>query len=124
MLLGNQDIQQIKTLDFNSEVANTASGASTAINWTSGAKQTLLLNANTTLTFTAPAGVSNLLLRIVQGSGAPFTITWPTQGTAAGNVAWAGKTLPTLSTAAGAIDEVALYYNGTFYSAVPSLNFG
>ena len=117
--VGNQDITGVKTLDFNSEITSATSSATQTINWTSGAKQKLTLNNTiTTMNFTAPAGVANLLLRLVQGSsGGPYTITWP------GTVLWAGAAAPTLSTAANAVDIVTFYWNGTNYYGVASLNF-
>ena len=54
----------------------------------------------------------------MQGPGGGFTATWPN------NVNWVGDTAPTLSTAATAVDIVAVYYNGTAYYAGYGLNYG
>jgi hypothetical protein len=69
-------------------------------------------------------GVGNFLLRIVQGGSGSYAITWPTQGQAAGNFAWVGKTIIALSTAVGAEDIVSIYYNGSYYDVSYGNNFG
>ena len=87
------------------------------MNWNNGQKQRITLTGNVTLTFTAPAGVGNFLLRVIQGPVGNRLVTWPA------SVRWPGGTAPTLSTAANAVDIVTFYYNGTNYYGVASLNF-
>lgn len=82
--------------------------ATSALDWSLGNSQTITLAANTTFTFTSPGGPCGLTLRIVQGAGA-YTVTWPA------SVKWAGGTAPVISTAAGAIDVIAFYFDGTTY---------
>ena len=114
----DQDLAQIKNVRFEEEVDNGASGAGKTVNWNSGQKQRITVSANTTLTFTAPTdGVGNFLLKLIQGTGAPFTVTWP------GNVQWPGGTAPILSQTLNDIDIVSFYYDGTNYFAVASLDF-
>jgi hypothetical protein len=120
----NYPLKNLETETFDQEVANTGSGGTVTIDWTAGQKQRLTLTASSTVAFTAPIGVGNFLLRIIQGGSGSYTITWPTQGTAAGNIAWVGKTIITLSTAVTAFDVVSFYYNGSFYSASYGNNFG
>ena len=57
------------------------------------------------------------LLKIIQDGSGSRTITWPA------TVKWPNGTGPTLSTAAGAVDIVTLYYDGTNYYSVASLTF-
>ena len=71
----------------------------------SASVQEITLNASSAITFSGvPAsGVASMTLYITQGSsGGPFTVTWP-----AGTL-WPGGTAPTLSTAAGAEDDIVL----------------
>lgn len=115
-----QAIVGLKTVSFTGELNNGNSGASANIDWTIAQKQVITLTSGTVaLTMTAPPGVSNLLLRIVQdGSGGRFITSWPA------TIKWAGGAgAPTLSPASGAIDIVSLYWNGTNYFGVASLNF-
>ena len=56
--------------------------------------------------------------------GGGFTVTWPTEGLAAGNQAWVGKAAPTLSTAAGSVDIISDHFNGSLYFGSYGLNFG
>lgn len=49
------------------------------------------------------------ILQIVQDGTGSRTITWP------GSVTWLSGSAPTLSTAAGAIDVISLFYDGTTY---------
>src|SRR5665213_2306110 len=110
----------IATTEFD----NGNSGASKTINFNNGNQQKLTLTANTTLTFTAPtAGVTAIRLRIIQGAGGPWTITWPTSGSTP-PLTWAGGFKPPTSTAA-AIDIAAIQYStvDSSYQGVASLNF-
>ena len=119
----NYNIKLVKALTFDQEVANGNSGSSFTINWTLGNKQTLTLTAACTISFTAPLGPTNCLLRLVQGPGGGFTITWPSEGLSAGNLAWVGGTKPTLSTSAGANDIISIYYNNSLYFGSYGINF-
>jgi hypothetical protein len=112
----NFNITNVKDITFNSEIANTGGGGTVNIDWTTGVKQRITMSANTTLTFTAPPGVANLLLRVAQSGGGGFTITWPT-------IKWSGGSPPTLTAAATGIDVISLYYNGSTYFGTFSLNF-
>jgi|GEM_PF-1998319 len=112
-------LTNVKTADFGSEYANgSQSGPSYTLDWANGQKQAITLAGNiTSLTITAPPGVGNFLLRILQDATGGRTITWP------GSVKWAGGAAPTLSVGANAVDIVTFYYNGTNYFGVASLNF-
>jgi hypothetical protein len=113
------DVKNLVTARFDAEYSNgSQSGPSYTVDWSNGQKQTITLAGNiTSLTLTAPSGVGNFLLRIVQDATGGRTITWP------GTVKWAGGTAPTLTTDANAEDIITFYYNGTSYYGVGSLNF-
>ena len=99
---------RFKTSTFNENDEGNSSTAVT-IDWTLGNKSLVTMTGNATLTFTAPAGETNLLLRIVQDATGSRTITWPAA------VLWPAGAAPVLSTAANSIDIVTLYYDGTSY---------
>ena len=115
----------IKTATFNQEFSNGNSGSGTVtINWNTAQKQVITLTGNCTFAFTAPPGPGVFQLRLIQGAGGGFTPVWPTQGTAAGNIGWEDKTVITPTAAAGAIDIINFWYNGSFYEATYAQNFG
>jgi hypothetical protein len=121
----NNAIENVETISFDGVVNNGNSGSGTVnINWTNGAVQLLTLTGNCTLTFTPPPGVCTLRLKLIQGTGTPFTVTWPTEGQGAGDIAWVNKTPPTLSTAAGAWDWQSFIYESGVYSGSYGANFG
>ena len=100
---------------FSSEYSNGV--GATTVDWTNGQKQEISLTSSPTLTFSAPSGVGNFLLRVIQDGVGSRIITWPA------SVKWPGGSAPTLSTAASSIDIVSFYYNGTNYYGVASLAF-
>jgi hypothetical protein len=104
----------VATTEYN----NGNSSTSATINFNNGNQQKITLTGNCTFTFTAPTtGVTSIRLRIVQGSGGPYTITWPT-------MTWASGIKPPTSVGA-AIDIAALEYStiDSAYFGVASLNF-
>ena len=105
---------------FSDEFSNGSSGASKVIAWSRGNGQSLTLDANTTLTFsvggTGTYTGSYLTLKLIQDGTGSRTVTWPS------SVKWAGGTAPTLSTAAGAVDIIHLYHDGTDYYGHAILN--
>jgi hypothetical protein len=107
-----------QTYTFSSLPSNT-SGASIAINWQLGNKQTITLAHNVTnVTFTAPTGPASLVLQIKQDATGSRIITgWPVA------VKWAGATAPTLTAAPNSIDAIACIYDGAIYMCQSSLNF-
>jgi hypothetical protein len=102
---------------FFSEYDNGNSDASITINFGRSQKQKLTLTANTTLTFNAPPGVGNFLLKLVQDGTGGRLVTWPA------SVKWTLNTSPTLSSNANSVDIATFYYDGTNYYGVASLNF-
>lgn len=117
LALGDHALTGVKQAQFQTEVNNGDSGAAKTIDWTAGNKQRITLTAVCILTFTAPGGPANLMFKFVQDATGGRTVTWPVA------VLWPGGTAPTLSTGAGAVDLVALYYDGTSYYGVASLAF-
>lgn len=97
----------------------TATGdGTTTIDWRLGNKFQFTFGAqNDTFTFTAPSNPGTLMLTVIQDGTGSRTITWP------GTVKWAGGVAPTLTTAGGSRDKIALDWDGTQYDAVASLDF-
>lgn len=120
----SQSIQSVKTVEFDREFNIGTVTGSIQINWRNGQKQVMTLSAsNITASFVSgsnPPGVSNYLLRIIQGtSGGPYTVQWPSSSIAK----WPNATSPALSSGANKIDIVTFYFNGTTYFGQASLNF-
>ena len=115
----NKDIDNSKTITFNTEYDNGTKADDFTLDLNNGQKQTVVLNAvSMTITLTAPPGPGNFLLKLVQDdTTGSRTVIWP------GSVLWVDGTAPTLSTATDAIDVIALYYDGTNYLGVASLAF-
>ncbi len=108
------DIPEVKQLNYGKEVVNAVSTSTGTINWKAGQKQKLELGASTVLTFVAPEGVCNLMLRIVYSGS--YTPTFPS------TVKWQGGTVPTWSASNTKVDVVAMYFDGTSYHATSSLD--
>lgn len=103
---GKVDIQE-KTL-FGKQVyfVEVDDDSNTTIDWTAGLKHKKLLSADVTLTFTAPAGPTNMVLRVTQDASAAKAITWPAA------VKWVNS--PTYTTL-GKVYVFCFYYDGTNY---------
>lgn len=96
------------------EVDNGASGAAKNINFTTGNKQKLSVSANTTLTFTAPSAPCNLILKLTYGGA--FTVTLPAHKKP-------GGVALTFTSVNAAIDILSIYWDGTSYHIMNSLNW-
>src|SRR5208337_417671 len=71
----NHALKNAKTITFDQEFDNGNSGAGTVtIDLTVAQKQKLTLTGSCTIAFTAPLGVGNFLLRLIQGGGGGFTV--------------------------------------------------
>lgn len=105
------------TMAFSSEVDNGNSGSADTIDWTLGNKQKSTLTGNATFTFTPPPGPCNLVLKLVQDATGNRNPVWPA------TVKWAGGVEPSWSTAAGALDIVSFYYDGTNYFGAAMTGF-
>ncbi len=118
ILADNNDVLNAKTVTFNTEYDNGASGISKTIDWNNGQKQKITLTANCTLTFADfTSGVANCVLKIVQDATGSRTVTFPI------GVLWEGGTAPTLTTTANAVDILSFYFDGSYYYGVAGLNF-
>lgn len=103
---------------FEAEFDNGNSGAAKTIDWNNGQKQKVTLTATCTFTFTPlAAGVANLLLKLVQDGTGSRDVVWPA------SVKWRNGVAPNLSNAAGAVDIVSLYFDGTNYYGTSTTNF-
>lgn len=94
------------------QVDDGTKGATATIDWKAGNNHVVLLStgaAPCVFTFTAPVSYAHLTIKLTQDAGGNFTVTWPAE------VKWPGGTPPTLSVAAGAIDVITLYYDGSTY---------
>jgi len=99
--------------------AQSATGdGTTTITWDNGNVFNFTFGAfNETFTFTAPTKPGDFIIKLVQDGVGSRTATWPA------TVKWPGGTAPTLSTAAGAIDLIRFYFDGTNYYGTFDLNF-
>jgi hypothetical protein len=109
----NHDIDNIKVAAFNGVVSHGNMGTTETFDWTQGNKHSATNSATCTISFTAPPGPT--VLHIILTNGGAFTLTWPAA------VDWAGGAPPSFTTSG--VDIVALFYDGTTYYAVASLNF-
>jgi hypothetical protein len=108
------DHPEATTVNYGKEVQNTAGTSTITINWRRGQKQRLILNASTTITFIPPEGVCNLML--VLDYNGTYTPTLPS------TMFWQGGTEPTWTKTNGAVDVIAMYYDGTNYHSTASLD--
>jgi hypothetical protein len=99
-----------KVNPFETELADGNSGAAFTVVWPSSSHQTLTLTANTTLTFSAPVGGCELILRLVQDGTGGRTVTFP--GTVVGT--------PIIAAAINAVTVLKFYFNGTSYYLLSS----
>ena len=115
--MNTNDIDNAGSITFVAETDNGDSGTSDTITWTAAQKQKSNLTDDCTFAFVAPAGPCNLILKLIQGTGYPHTVTWPN------TVKWPGGTAPTLSTGNGDVDIIAFYYDETNYFGLASVDF-
>lgn len=102
---------------FDAEVDDWNSGTADTIDWWAWNAHKSTMTWNCTYTFTAPAGVWTLTLKLVQDATGGRTATRPA------TVKRPWGTAPTLSTWANAIDIITFYYDWTNYFGVDALNF-
>ena len=110
---------RIDTSQFNNEVYfaserdNGNMNGNATIVWPSGNKQKITVVTSGTLTFSAPDGPTNLLLKIVNGGSVGFT---PSP-----KIKYSGGTEPTWT--ASGIDILSMYYDGSAYYGMVGTNF-
>ena len=105
------------TAYFNSVQDDGNSGTVKTIDWTTGNKHKVILTGNCTFTFTAPAGPTNLTLRLDNDTITTRTATW------ASNIDWAGGIEPIFNTGSSDQHIVSFYWDGTTYYGAYGLNF-
>lgn len=108
--MGNQNLDNAKTVSYNAVGSGSGTGT---VDWSSYQKYSWTISTSATLTFTAPAGPCNVVLKLINGGTG--TITWP------GTVLWAGGTEPSWTTSG--TDIVAFFWDGTNYYGAASLDF-
>lgn len=104
--------------DFSSEYNIGNSGTTKTIDFDNGGRQKMTMSGNCVVTLTPPDRPSTMILKVVQGASA-YTINFATSSNA---VYFASGVAPTLTTTAGAIDLVSLYFDGTAFWGVSSQN--
>jgi len=113
--MNTNDIDNIRSATFITEINNGDSGTSDTIDWGAAQKQRSTLTGNCEFTFIAPDGPCNLMLKCIN-DGTVRTITWPN------TVKWPAATAPTFS-GSSLVDVIAFYYDGTNYYGQATLAF-
>jgi hypothetical protein len=98
---------------FAAEYDNGNSGATSTIDFANGQKQRITLTANTTLTISAPPGVGDYKLRLIQDATGGRTVAFT--GLSASRW-WGSATQPAINAAANGETLIALYYDGSNWS--------
>lgn len=93
------------------------SSTSLTVDLSTSAAIKVTMTGNCTLTLSNPVTGATYALRLVQDATGLRTMTWPAA------VKWVGGIPPTLSSAAAAIDIIALYYDGTSYYGTASIGY-
>lgn len=110
------DLQNIQVPWYFKEIDNGTAGASKTIDWTLSARQSVTVSTNLTASFTAPPGVTNLILKVRMMG--PFRIAWPA-GTKWVN---SGTLPPTETTNSGSVHLMQFYYDTANYHGSYGLN--
>jgi len=110
------DHPEATQIHYGREVDNNATGSTLTIDWRRGQKQRVDMTSDCTFTFSAPEGVCNLMLRLVQDGTGGRDPTFPS------TVKWQGGTVPTWVTTANAVNVIAMYYDGTNYHSTASVD--
>jgi hypothetical protein len=104
-----------KTYILTNPTTTTASTSTTTINLATGNVLEVLLNVNTTLSFTNPR-IGTYIIKIKQDDTGGRTVTFPT-------IKWADDAVPTITATRNRTDLVTLIYDGTNYYATCLQNF-
>lgn len=100
---------ELSSFHYNTYMNNGNSGTAKTVDWSVTQVQRVALTDNCTFTFTAPNGISDVLLHVTQDGTGGYAATWPA------SVKWAGGVAPTLTTAAGAVSVLRFFYDGASY---------
>lgn len=112
--LGNQGLTGVKGIGFNGIVSTT--GATPAVNFTTGDFQRVNLNANCTPTWTLPPGIGWVQVEFVQDT-TPRTVDFTAGGVIVGSP-------PQPSAVSGSKNKYAFFCNGTNLEYVPGVVLG
>jgi hypothetical protein len=96
-------VERVQRL-INDMQVRPVSGAAQTVDWAAGDEYHLTLTADCTVAFVNPVSGGRYILVVQQDATGGWTVTWPA------TVVWAGGSPPTLSTAAGALDQVEFLY--------------
>jgi hypothetical protein len=103
------------TLDGRSQTITCADNVT--LDWSAGSSAIMTFDRNAVaMTFSNPVAGQVYRLVVIQGDGSDV-ITWSTV------IKWVGGVVPTLTTAAGAIDIITFFYMGTTWYGSASLAF-
>jgi hypothetical protein len=106
------------TLTFGATPGITSGTGAQTIDFSATQKRQFTFGAgNAVFTFTAPPGIGDFMLVIIQDGVGGRTATFP------GGVKWPGGTTPTLSVGANAEDVLSFYYDGTSYYGQMAADF-
>jgi hypothetical protein len=112
----NKALTEVKTVSYNSVVANGTKSANFSVTWSNGKAQSVTLQSGTyTMTLTNPSAVGTYILSITNGGTA--TLTW---AASSGAVHFPGGTAPDLTSSG--TDLVTLYFNGTNWLVISVLD--
>jgi hypothetical protein len=100
---------------YYTEYSNGGCAGGTTIDWRLGHRQSMTLNGNVVLSFVNPAQACNTLLRCIQNG--KYGISFPA------NCLFAEGVRPTMTPAAGAIDLLSFYFDGSQYYCMFGGNF-
>ena len=101
----------------NRLAANPEQTTTATVDWSAAHYQSVRLTGDATLTFIKPGGAAWLALVVQQDGTGGWAVTWP------GSVLWEGGTPPTITVAAGAVDLIMFYCDGTTYFGLPAQDF-
>ena len=109
------DIASSGSFAFN--INTLTPSATVGIDWTASNKSSIILDQDTTFTFTEPVGATSLQVVLRQDGTGGHIPTFPAR------VRWPGGTLPAFSSAPNAVDIVSFLYDGSAYYATAGISF-
>lgn len=108
--LNSNNLDNVGSHSYRTLQTDSSSSGTVTFDWSTDNKLQITLTEDITgVTFTAPPGPCNIVLKIIQGT-APQTVTgWPAA------VNWPGGTAPTISVGNGDVDILTFFFDGTNY---------
>lgn len=101
----------------NRLAANPEQTTTATVDWSAAHFQAITLTGATTLSFIAPGGAAWLALKVTQDGAGGHALTFPAAAV------WEGGTPPVITVAAGAVDLIMFYCDGTTYFGLPAQDF-